>query len=200
MLDYFKIILKSYLDNKKTRLANNHIAGVIRNTIPNQINSIVNKDRRYEKYIIKGSAGVGKWASIPWVAIFDPRITTSAQEGYFPVYLFKDDMSGFYLSLIQGFTKIVEMDKTDAMEFLKQRAVDFRAQIKTVPKDFGESKIILASGNSAVTHLSAYYTASNIISKYYSKTNLPSENNFGNDLLELLKVYELLQKKVGLKI
>jgi 5-methylcytosine-specific restriction protein A len=200
MLDYFKIILKSYLDNKKTRLANNHIAGVIRNTIPKHIDLIVNKDRRYEKYIIKGSAGVGKWASIPWVAIFDPRITTSAQEGYFPVYLFKDDMSGFYLSLIQGFTKIVQLDKVDAMEFLKRRAADFRAQIQTVPKDFGEGKIILTSGNSAVTHLSVYYTASNIISKYYSKSNLPSENNFNNDLLELLKVYELLQKKVGLKI
>src|ERR1022692_3074775 len=156
MLDYFKIVLKSYLDSKKTRLANSDIAGVIRNTIPHSINSIINKDRRHEKYLIKGSAGVGKWASIPWVAIFDPRITTSAQEGYFPVYLFKDDMSGFYLSLIQGFTKIVELDKVDAMEFLKRRAADFRARIQIVPKDFGEGKITLTSGNSAVTHLSAY--------------------------------------------
>jgi hypothetical protein len=64
MLDHFKIILKSYLDNKKTGLANNHIAGIIRNTVPKGIDSIVNKDRRHEKYIVKGSAGVGKWASI----------------------------------------------------------------------------------------------------------------------------------------
>ena len=86
------------------------------------------------------------------------------------------------------------------MQVLKVRAADFRAQIPTLPKDFEESKITLASGNSTVTHLSPFYEVSNIISKYYPKSNLPSENTFINDFLELLKVYELLRKTAELKI
>jgi len=34
-------------------------------------------------YIVKGSSGMGNWSQLPWVAIFNPDITTSAQSGYF---------------------------------------------------------------------------------------------------------------------
>jgi 5-methylcytosine-specific restriction protein A len=38
--------------------------------------------------IVQGSPGQGNWAAVPWIAVFDPAITTSATRGYYVVYLF----------------------------------------------------------------------------------------------------------------
>lgn len=38
-------------------------------------------------YRVKGSVGAGRWTDVPWIAVFDTRITTSAQRGVYIVYL-----------------------------------------------------------------------------------------------------------------
>ena len=38
---------------------------------------------------VEGSPGKGNWARSPWVAVFDPLITVSAERGYYIVYLFR---------------------------------------------------------------------------------------------------------------
>ena len=40
-------------------------------------------------YKVKGSVGAGSWADVPWVGVFDKRVTTSAQRGVYIVYLLK---------------------------------------------------------------------------------------------------------------
>ena len=64
-----------------------------------------------EKYIlnrkdfyIKGSMGQGNKTLYPWVAIMNRNVTTTTQKGLYIVYLFKKDMSGFYITLAQGIT------------------------------------------------------------------------------------------------
>ena len=37
-------------------------------------------------YKVKGSVGAGRWTDVPWIAVFDKRITTSAQKGVYIVY------------------------------------------------------------------------------------------------------------------
>ena len=46
----------------------------------------------------------GNKTQFPWIAIMDKNITQSIQYGLYMVYLFKRDMTGFYLSLNQGIT------------------------------------------------------------------------------------------------
>ncbi len=41
-----------------------------------------------EHWVVDGSVGKGKWATVPWVAFFDSRETTSAQKGVYPVIHF----------------------------------------------------------------------------------------------------------------
>ncbi len=53
---------------------------------------------------VQGSTGQGNFAQVPWVAVFDREITTSAQRGYYIVYLFNSAGRGLYLSLNQGWT------------------------------------------------------------------------------------------------
>src|SRR4051794_13326411 len=50
----------------------------------------------------QGSPGQGNWADVPWLAVFDPVVTTSATRGYYVVYLFAADMTAVALSLNQG--------------------------------------------------------------------------------------------------
>jgi hypothetical protein len=39
------------------------------------------------RYNVQGSAGQGGWTHTPWVAILDPAVTTSVEEGFYIVYL-----------------------------------------------------------------------------------------------------------------
>ena len=42
-------------------------------------------------YQVVGSYGKGRWTAVPWIAVFDSRITTSAQKGVYIVYLLNKD-------------------------------------------------------------------------------------------------------------
>jgi hypothetical protein len=51
------------------------------------------------------SAGVGNWSRVAWVAFLDSRETRTTQQGVYPVLLFRQDLSGAYLTLAQGVTE-----------------------------------------------------------------------------------------------
>ena len=52
------------------------------------------------------SLGAGNWLKVPWIALFDRRVTTSAQSGIYVVLLVAEDLSRFYITLNQGATEI----------------------------------------------------------------------------------------------
>lgn len=52
--------------------------------------------------LVQGSPGQGNWAAIPWIAVFDPAVTSSAIRGYYVVYLFHATEPVVFLSLNQG--------------------------------------------------------------------------------------------------
>jgi MrcB-like, N-terminal domain len=39
------------------------------------------------RYEVVGSAGQSTWTHTPWVALLDPAVTTSVEEGFYVVYL-----------------------------------------------------------------------------------------------------------------
>lgn len=59
--------------------------------------------------IVKGSVGVGRISACPWLAIMDKRITSSAQEGVYLVFLFSQDLMSLYLTVNQG-TTLTDID------------------------------------------------------------------------------------------
>jgi 5-methylcytosine-specific restriction enzyme MrcB-like protein len=61
---------------------------------------------------------------------FDPLITETVQEGYYPVYLFTRSVDAVYLSMNQGVTKLKdEVKLKTAREVLKSRAAMMRARV-----------------------------------------------------------------------
>ena len=118
-------ILLGYGFAKSQSFSGHRLAKVLRRDLPSAVRPIVLGDR----YLIEGSAGQGRWAEVPWVAVFDRLITNTAQQGFYIVYLFRGDLTGVYLSLNQGVTSIREVYGTDAKKSLMVRAADFRARL-----------------------------------------------------------------------
>lgn len=58
-------------------------------------------------YITVGSYGKGRWTEVPWIAVFDSRITTSAMKGVYVVYLLNKDKKELYLTLEIAATEVM---------------------------------------------------------------------------------------------
>lgn len=182
-------ILSEYITQREKPFAKNQLAGFIRNNIREAIEKIVNDENRY---LITTSPGKGVWTFTPWMAIFDKFVTESAQDGFYPVFLFKDDMSGLYLTLNQGVTSIRSAYKKSTTEVLRINADDFRARIGDIPKNFSEINIVLRTKDSTKKNLAKDYEAGNIIAKFYSSDNIPSDSVFEQDIREILTIYKAL--------
>lgn len=185
--DCLEIILSKYSSAISEKFAAHDLAYTIRSDIPKTIKQYIEEP---ERYLIQASAGQGNWARSPWIALFDILVTNTAQSGYYPVYLFKEDFSGLYLSLNQGVTEIREKYKSNAKKALQTKAADFRAQIGGAFNSFPELNIDLCASASA--NLSSYYEVGNICAKLYAINNLPSDSELAADLREILSLYEVL--------
>src|SRR5262249_41432029 len=154
------------------------LAQIITKTLPEYITGLIGAPTRYK---VEGSAGKGNWAGCPWISIFDISVTESAQSGYYPVYLFREDMTGVYLSLNQGVTDIRETYKENPKKALQIRAADYRAQIGALPARFLETEIDLRSSPS---NLASFYEPGNICARYYPAEALPAEDVMTSEVQE----------------
>jgi len=197
VIELFIKILSEYPDAYKLKKASSSLTNALQYGLPAEIKKVIIEKERYK---VKGTIGAGNLPGIPWIAIFDILVTETATSGYYPVFLFRDDMSGFYLSLNQGVTKILETEKfqKDANSILKLMADNFRAQITIIPNGFTDKNISLRFLSNTPKKYAKSYAAGNIISKFYSSEKLPTESEIRNDITELLKVYELISYNEGL--
>jgi 5-methylcytosine-specific restriction enzyme A len=179
-------VLKEYKAAKLEKFAGHALAQIITRSLPEFITGFIKGPTRYK---VEGSAGKGNWAGCPWISVFDISITESAQSGYYPVYLFREDMTGAYLSLNQGVTDIRETHKENPKKVLQIRAADYRAQIGPLPAKFPEIEIDLRSGSS---NLASFYEPGNICARFYASDALPTEDELIADLREILGVYQSL--------
>jgi 5-methylcytosine-specific restriction protein A len=132
------------------------------------------------------------------VAILDSLITDTTQAGYYPVYLFREDFTGVYLSLNQGVTDVRRKFRSDAPHALRTQAINYRAQIGPPPTRFPETEIDLRP--SKKSRLSPDYEAGNVYSTLYREDNLPTEEVLTADLHGILDLYETLRVSENLPI
>lgn len=181
-------IFRDYLASRNETFADHPLATLLRHNFPKDLESLTDSPKKYK---FAGSAGQGNWTYSPWVAVFNKKITESAQKGYYVVYLFREDMKGVYLSLNQGMTDIRNQtsDNTQTKQILKFQASDFRNKLPIqTPNEFLKD-IDLGVVNSPNA---PFYEAGNIIAKYYSYDNLPSEDILESDFKEFLNLYDAL--------
>ncbi|MCA6965101.1 MrcB family domain-containing protein [Pectobacterium carotovorum] len=183
----FQIITKGWIAATKEGFTNNPIANLLRKELKKEIENIVIQfDFNYE---VEASAGAGNWANVPWISILNPKITNTTQEGIYPVYLFKADGSGFYLSLNQGTTSPA---KKWGKKVAEERAEYIKKQLlKKIPdlERWGVKDINLKAG----TPLGKSYEKPSVIARYYSADSIPSDEILKSDLYSLLKFYKEIE-------
>lgn len=196
--DYLLRVLTNYQTEKETQYSKNKLADFIRNE-PLSIDIISNLDST--KYKISASAGNGQWAVIPWLSIYDRKITESAQKGYYIVYLFTADLSGVYLSLNQGYTfyqkNYAREDPKKKIELVSkywQANLPFLKDIN----GFNSNKINLNYKGTG-TVLPKGYELGNIFSKFYSTNDLQkmsTDKALSQDLNYMITAYQELKESL----
>lgn len=178
----FKYILENYIDGSEKVDSSTELYKVLTKTLPNKIGYTLG----ISDLIVKGSMGQGNKTQYPWIAIMDKNITQSTQYGLYMVYLFKRDMTGFYLSLNQGITFFEK-------EYGKNRYINatlvadyFRTQIGET--SFSKNEIDITCGDKSKS-LGYGYQRTNIISKYYPIDKL-DEKMLIRDLMDLYHIYD----------
>lgn len=139
-----------------------------------------------ERLLVKGSVGQGVWAETPWVSIFDPRMTTSAQRGVYVVYLFDQLGRHFYLSLNQATTEVQDEYKSKFEQVLRDRA-DFAHDLLG---PYGIEDLM--GGSLDLTgdlDLTRGYCAGNIAALKYAASDIPTEDSLIRDLARFLNLY-----------
>lgn len=179
------LLLEEYASAKAQDFAQNAMASMLRDDLPQQVaNAVANADR----YEVEGSPGKGNWADVPWIAVLDRLVTETAQKGYYLVYLTKEDASGVYLSLNQGVTTIRQEYGASTKHALETRAKDFEARLGALTKGLLCGPIDLG----AKKGLGADYQRGSVCAIYYPRDALPDEAVLVSDLHRLLKLYRHL--------
>ena len=170
--------------SKNESIAQNPLAKFIRNELPNHFKEEIPNSGNY---YIKGSSGMGSWAVIPWIGFLNKNISSTFKEGYYVAYLFKEDMSGFYLTLMFGVGNFRDYSTED----LYKVSDELRKFIQTSPQVKIHSSMKLRERNSN-SYIASRYEKAAIYSIEYQLSDLPSEKELKADLRNLLDFYDFV--------
>lgn len=180
----FDFVLNNYKNEHRNAERSDPVYPVIVSEIPSLIKTTLFPMRK--DLLLTGSIGVGQKTDFPWVAIFNTNITRTATKGLYIVFLFKKDMSGFYLALNQGITYFAKTYKRNKYECAKKVANYFKNEIGD--EYFSKDDINLCGLRGTLGY---GYQETTIISKYYEKNNF-SSNEIIDDIDKMMKIYDEL--------
>lgn len=152
-------------------------------------------------YKVDASPGKGTWSESPWLAFLDPQVTTSAQSGYYPVFLFEPGMKTFCLVLGQGATSLERsFGKAEALRVVADRARWLRRQSGDWEKagftheTFRTLARLEASGGSAKEDT---WSQSVAFGKRYFIDAPPTPAQLKLDVLSMLELYRTAVANIG---
>lgn len=152
----------------------------------------------YPHFVWQGSVGKGQWADAPWLAVFDPVVTDTAQLGYYPVYLFSGALDAVYLSMNQGMT-LLRKEYThaeEARQVLRQRAALIRTRLRgKFEYIFPLDKIDLK--HSGPSSRLAFYEPGHAFGCCYRRGEVPRDGKLLSDAEVMVGLYAQLTQEGG---
>ena len=206
-----KKITKEYLEESKGSTRNNPLHKFIREEIPEIVIDTIGKDK-FKDFYAKASGGEGNWRKIPWITILHNSVSLSrdtknpegnrpsAKWGYYPVYLFKSDMTEILFGLGQAETNVRKYyPSKDVETILKSRAAILRDKVPEY-KEFFKDRITIdlhdKTFSTSQTQEAKRWVLSIAFGKVYKLKKLPSENELRNDLINMFDLfYKSIERK-----
>lgn len=164
---------------------------------PGQAAQVALRERRAELqellppgYRVRVSGASQNLPTIPWLAVLDPEVTTTAQEGLYIVYLFADTLERVYLSMNQGVTAHREYFREQGVARPGQAALaELRRESVILRNGLGANGLLDEIVLGGRGFLPRAYEAGNIVAKGYDVASLPAERVLRADLDDFLAVY-----------
>jgi 5-methylcytosine-specific restriction protein A len=178
--------MEEYPNARKQEFADHPFAAWVRHDLPSIFAAAA---PGYPSIVWVASPGQGQWADAPWIAALDPLVTETAQEGYYPVYLFTRSLDGVYLSLNQGMAHLRDELGAQAKATLAYRASILRARLYPAYEERFAAAPVDLQPEGSQTRL-AFYEPGHAFGVGYSRVALPAENDLKDDLLYMLLLYE----------
>lgn len=173
--------------------AGHPLAAVIRRGAPDELRRALSG--LDGPFLVKGSPGRGtRWAAVPWLAVFDPAVTTSATRGYYLVYLFPAHRAAVQLSLAQGTVAAIRAHGPRAGAYLRASGAALRARMADFADRLPERAIHLGSAG----ELPEGYEDAHILGLSYGLDDLGDERRLTADLAACVAAYRALKARGGL--
>jgi hypothetical protein len=138
---------------------------------------------------VSWSVGKGNWARVPWIALLDSRLTTTTENGVYIVFLFREDMSGVYLTLAQGITEPKkEHGAAAGLQIVRERAATIRATCESLLRYGFQLDLDIDLHTNGSRGLD--YEASVIAYKLYERGKVPNDVLLAEDLKALVTAYD----------
>lgn len=194
MSNNLQILLKKFMEEYELELnaarKDKDFKRPLGNIVRKDITSLIGEKIPENIYKLKGSVGAGSWADVPWIAVFDKRITTSAQRGVYIVYLLNKDTKELFLTLNQGVTDVAQggAGNSKATDNLQDRAVSIRSKIGYFK---GLENGLIDTGSKAYDAGCIYYIK-------YTLDSLPEDEKLYSDLNKFIEAYKAYYDKVFL--
>lgn len=135
------------------------------------------------------SVGQGNWASVPWIALLNTRITGSTQEGIYVAFLIANELDRVFLTLQQGATNLV---RTLGQREAQKHMLGVAAKVRPLISD-------LAGGGFALDNqialggegwLARDYEIGTIAHADLSVGGIPSDDRMNSLLEAVLEAYD----------
>lgn len=170
----------------------NPFKNIISETIPELLRQGVITDERYK---VVGSYGKGRWTKVPWIAVFDTRVTESAQKGAYVVYLLNKDEKVLYLAFANAATEVMDIGPTDDgharfVGVVGKKSPDVKEKLRErVQKIQQVIKDNYFSKDDKIKCGAEGYDAGTAFYKRYSLFDLPTDDVLCQDLRRMMDIY-----------
>lgn len=164
--------------------------GLLKSTLRLDLEVLLKSTPGLGRYHVDASGGIGNNALVPWVRIFNPDHSPSAQSGWYIVLLFSADGSSAFLSLDLGITRLSSKQVTEA----QAAALDIVSG-EELSRELEKGRIkqsidLKAAGNS----LAKLYERGNVLAFEYPRGSMPNDEQILNDIKYLAAHLEVLEK------
>lgn len=156
-----------------------------------QFNEFVKSN--FKGFNYKISAGQGRFATIPWIAIFDPKLSKGAQEGVYVDYLYSFERKYVFLCIQLGAAQFKSISE-DSINKIKKNVVSILG--KNVPFN-NEIKLVEEKGKATNNNLEAAKKYEDVVlySIRYNLDDLPSNKEMMDDLNYFVSLLEKITKE-----
>lgn len=188
-------------DNPTVSFFSNHeVPNLIKDSVLPDLKSLIDTSIYSASY----SFGKGGLTGTPWFGVFDKRLTTSAQNEYYIVYLFSRNAKKLYLTFALGanqFTKEYGLNSTATKRIndAKKKFTKYFEEYSPI-ENFDEMDLLVSSdvnfirkNTKKIERSANNYIAGSFFTKSYDLVNLNfTEEEFINDLNKYIECYKAI--------